>query len=342
MIIERVQLKNYRSLKDITLDELRNFNVFIGKNGSGKSHILEALELFFSDINLYQPVEKGFEDYLWFDRDTTVPVSFNLQITLSQKEINNIFTEDILKTLEPVGIKDVSVRDLEIHREIFKNSWTNKKISLGNWILLENDKIVTKVPVKISQRSKAEGSMPKKDKKSDVATKDVTQELITRILTQMTNLLKGSFKLIRTTRESGEKTAPGAPRVHLIDPETRNYITSIGQSRDRVGSRKWAHYADTFKGFSDLTLEPRGGEIHVRIDDLYVPLNFLGGGDQEILILERQLAEEGEFVFGIEEPETHLHADYVRKMFRHLKLRSKDMQMFIATLSPIFVDRTGF
>ncbi len=47
-------IQNYRSLKDITIDDLKQLNVFIGKNGSGKSHILEALELFFLNQRIHR------------------------------------------------------------------------------------------------------------------------------------------------------------------------------------------------------------------------------------------------------------------------------------------------
>jgi AAA15 family ATPase/GTPase len=81
--------------------------------------------------------------------------------------------------------------------------------------------------------------------------------------------------------------------------------------------------------------------LHTELGDLYLPLNLLGGGDQEVLLLERLLSESG-VVYGIEEPETHLHADYQRKLFNKFKSESKNSQMFLTTHSPIFVDRIDF
>ncbi len=43
-MITKIQIKNYKSIKDIEF-ELGNFNIFIGENGSGKSNILEAVAM---------------------------------------------------------------------------------------------------------------------------------------------------------------------------------------------------------------------------------------------------------------------------------------------------------
>lgn len=41
--INKLQIKNYKSIKEITLDNLSNFSVFAGSNGVGKSNLFEAL-----------------------------------------------------------------------------------------------------------------------------------------------------------------------------------------------------------------------------------------------------------------------------------------------------------
>lgn len=46
--IPRVHVKNFRSLVDETI-ELSDYNFFVGKNDSGKSNVLKALNLFFNN-----------------------------------------------------------------------------------------------------------------------------------------------------------------------------------------------------------------------------------------------------------------------------------------------------
>ena len=51
MIIEKIEIENFRSIKKkVTLEDspTSSFKVFVGPNNSGKSNILRALNLFFN------------------------------------------------------------------------------------------------------------------------------------------------------------------------------------------------------------------------------------------------------------------------------------------------------
>lgn len=44
-LIEKIQIKNYRGIQEGEIDNLKHTNIIVGRNGSGKSTILEALYL---------------------------------------------------------------------------------------------------------------------------------------------------------------------------------------------------------------------------------------------------------------------------------------------------------
>lgn len=136
MRLKRIEIKNYRSLKEITLDDLKNLNVFIGKNGSGKSHILEALELFFRDLNLLQPTEKGFEENLWFDGDKNVPIYFKIQIELTEKQIDDLFTKTFYDAIHLGENNKIKTKCITIESEIQSSYWSNKNVAFGDWSLV--------------------------------------------------------------------------------------------------------------------------------------------------------------------------------------------------------------
>ena len=48
MKIKRVQIENFRSIKSVDLN-LMSYMVFVGKNNSGKSNLMKAIDVFFND-----------------------------------------------------------------------------------------------------------------------------------------------------------------------------------------------------------------------------------------------------------------------------------------------------
>src|SRR5437016_1823385 len=45
MFLRALEIKNYRSLENVSLPSLSNFNVLVGRNNSGKSSVFSALAL---------------------------------------------------------------------------------------------------------------------------------------------------------------------------------------------------------------------------------------------------------------------------------------------------------
>ena len=57
MRIDRLEIDNFKNLKNfkIDIDESQLTSVFIGKNGAGKSNLLEAMVIIFRDLDLNTP-----------------------------------------------------------------------------------------------------------------------------------------------------------------------------------------------------------------------------------------------------------------------------------------------
>jgi len=84
MMINSLQIKNFRSLEDFNVRKVGNVNLIVGKNNSGKSTVLEALRIYAGNANqslLIKIAEGHDEKYLLneeqgqqdiFD-DTTLP-----------------------------------------------------------------------------------------------------------------------------------------------------------------------------------------------------------------------------------------------------------------------------
>jgi len=327
MKIREFEIRNYRSLKELKMDDLGDFIILIGKNGSGKSNILEALELFFVDLNIQSDYSKSFDPVTWYDKRTQKPIEFIVKLELENDDLTKILSPEIL---EKVGVGLAAFdKSLLIHRKIEVNMWKNVEANLGGVLEIKEGKAWF-LGVKEPEETRA--TIPPELKRQ------IPPETANQILVNINNLLKNSFKLIRSPRESAERPAPTI-RPSIIDPESKSYLTSLATSpKTREEETIWFDFEEQFGRMSQKTLQGRGVNLMFRIGDLFLPIELGGSGDQALMILMRQFLDEKPF-YGIEEPETRFHHDYQRKVFSYLRKISKERQIFMATHSSVFVDK---
>ena len=89
MRVETVQVRNFRSVAVSELESCDGFNVLIGKNNSGKSNILAAINAFFAAINdgnvvCLNPLIRRREDF--YNRNTESPAEVTLSFSLDDEE----------------------------------------------------------------------------------------------------------------------------------------------------------------------------------------------------------------------------------------------------------------
>lgn len=88
--IKRIHIKNFRSLVDETI-ELSDFNFFVGKNDSGKSNVLKALNLFFNKCTDFDTPFEFESDYSQFAKKGSkqaaeITISLDIVIPSTFKE----------------------------------------------------------------------------------------------------------------------------------------------------------------------------------------------------------------------------------------------------------------
>jgi AAA15 family ATPase/GTPase len=322
MRIRDIEVQNYRSLKELKMSNLGSFVILVGKNGSGKSNILEALELFFVDLNIQSDYSKSFDAATWYDKRSMSPIEFIIKLELENDDLENILTGEILKRID-VGLEAFD-KYLVIHRKIEVNLWKNVEADLGGILEIKEGKV---------------SYIPKESEAKELQKKrPITPEIANLILVNINTVLKNSFKLIRSPRESAERPVPTI-RPTIVDPESRSYLTNLASNpKDRDEELVWIEFQDEFLIASNKTLQSRGANLMFRIGDLFLPIELGGSGDQALMILMRQLLDKKPF-YGIEEPETRFHHDFQRKVFSYLTKISQERQIFVATHSSVFVDK---
>ena len=106
MKIKKITIKNFRGIKNQTIDNITNSLVLIGKNNSGKSAFLTAIRLFFGD---YAPKEKDFyKNSNHFEIEVQLEISDNYLLdSFLDKKMG--FTKIPSSANEFNGIKDGTV-----------------------------------------------------------------------------------------------------------------------------------------------------------------------------------------------------------------------------------------
>lgn len=331
MKIRQVIISNYRSLKNIKLEDIGDLAVFIGPNSSGKSNILESIFMFFNEFD--PSIERNIgsiDDYIWFDRDPTDPIEFTFTFELNKVELAKLLPSEVY---ESITVKDINV--LEITRNIIGKpqaaTWRTSEVKVNNTSLIKARKFVFK-PKAAEPPEQPSSKKPPTDF-SGVILQNISQQL------------KGRFKLISAARNAPMTPTGISMRSAFLQASILADLTKLGQTigRPRQEEIKWIDIDENVRracrNVADLRIMGNRVAIREKESDMYFPIEATGGGYQEIVGLVCQLLKEGDVIIGIEEPELHLHPELARQFFSVIKELSSKNQVFLTTHSTVFVDQ---
>lgn len=406
MQITNISIKRYGSIKEVDFP-VSNLTILVGKNGSGKSFILESLYRFFTDFNsLGGGITGGTSDYLWFERDASEPIEIGLDFQLTDDEVAKIFpftapNIDLFK--ERIG-KDFT--NLKIVRTIDLGSgWHTKIVQWGNIEFVSGDKPISinelnsalfpysnfgkyvvyffengRGPTNIggprllvdTEKKVAYNCSPQIDQmisqnviRSDLSTYNqdfrswatqngytlnervpdqsevpetvsINPQNIQDSLTNLTNTLRNKFKLIPAIRDNRVQAGIRQP---FLDPQLLQVLTQLSVATARPDEIRWTDFRRIAEKLLDKRLEPNPGQILIHDQELRLPTAHIGGGEQSLIGLMWLLSEPN-VIFGVEEPEGHLHADLIKTFFMWVREVSKTTQVFLITHSPLMVDKS--
>lgn len=300
--------------------------VLIGANSSGKSNLLEALAMFFGQFDPAPSRALGpVSDYIWFDRDFSRPITFRFVLELSRTELDRVISNQGSKSTEGTDQNEV-----QITRSITGTpqaaTITTTDVSINGEVIVKDTKFIQptpKTPVAVA-------------KPPAQAT-----ELLGQTLQGLSQTCQKAYMMIFAARNYVAPPTRVGDRTQIIQPTITSELAQIGQSLDRPQIAKWGRIEDFTKKVSpaieDLRIVSSQVTIRETNRDERFPISLVGGGHQEVVTIMHQL-ETDSGIFGIEEPEIHLHPQLARRLFNTLKEISARKQIFLATHSTMFVD----
>lgn len=141
MKIQEIEIAGYGSLKQVSFTELGDKTVLVGKNGSGKSFIFEALEHFFKEFSLVGGTSaiQG-NEYLWHRRDIRRPITMRVVLHFTQEEANTIIYPWLGASIGTLGSNEGLLKITRVLQ--YEQGWHTANLSWAGVPIVENDEIM--------------------------------------------------------------------------------------------------------------------------------------------------------------------------------------------------------
>jgi predicted ATPase len=328
MKITKFWAKGYRSLRDVTLDPLGDFNIFYGPNGAGKSNILDAIQTLFALIPL------------------AANVSFEI---IQSQDVSNILREDDFDLRQPKGsiwlgatftgkLKPASklpaIEQITIELEIVK---------------LHKNQFMMTSPI-ISINHQWDTDMAFINSRYLIALSEFARGVLTHL---------GVTRTLTVDEERSEGRRRGRSTGTIPDGEVVRALFAAKNARDKAQRKRFDTVREFLakhlhRGPLDVFMDGDTQQLELR-EQLPEPnptgadisLDRAGHGVIQLYaIVATILLAEGRLV-AIEEPEAHLHAPTLGRQLRSLLYQMVQeglvSQLFVATHSNLFdLDSTGY
>lgn len=367
MFLRTLQIKNYRSLEDVTLDGLSNFNVLIGRNNAGKSSVFGALTLLNSIVHgAHANWETAFTA-----QDTTRQLEIRLLFDIRSKDRDTLI-ENAGSNLDDTRLD--AMRNSPLFRMVeyyFKSEPEPNALNLhklrimaedGGWAtilsLRGNEKGETpSFNVLNLQAAIPSGNLFESEALSGYLNRHPIENSIRRaymlhivpnttdparwLLWRLGKYLNEAF-FFNPFRHSEERM-----QAHQTERLAQNGA-NLAQVLHTINSNNRPKFSEIEEfiqaalpdiGVLQTPLTGSNTEVSFRAADggYFIKLHAMGGGIEQLLMTAAVLltTDEESSLF-LEEPESHLHAGAQRFLIE--KLQQENRQVFITSHSPTFIN----
>lgn len=331
MHIKKFWVRGYRSLADVTLNELGSFNIFYGPNGSGKSNIIDALQaLFFLMPNAVDSAY-GSDDKLSF-REAGREASRWIRADdfFARQQTNEIVLGAIIE--DPVSQFDgVSFQGTAVHKV---------DVELKFWRVRQGDFNLRITHLYINGQKPG---LPF----SDAEVRQVLRGIVPQAFSYLGPSRTLSAKAIYDGGPNDSRIVGTIPDAQIVRELFRAKNSTDKRTRERFDELRKFMAQRLGRGEFDVLLNEETGNLELRemllapnplgVD---IPVDHAGLGVVQVYSIIAAIKLSNGRLVALEEPEAHLHAPSLGRELRVLLTElvgDKSIhQLFIATHSNLF------
>lgn len=311
-MIEKIEIQYFRSIYRVTIANIKDINVFSGKNDAGKSNVLKALNLFFNN-------------HIVFDGDYSFIENYNLQ------RLEEVRRETV-KGKQFIQIKITFRRGKQFEKTLPDSFTVSKKWNRDDELpqMTDNIEMQLKKHGRVyNARSRASLTRFLNNVRYIYVPAIKDQRLFSEMLKKLQNVvyskkLSGNEQLTSSLSTLYENVVLATKELSDEFKKATNVDSMIATPTEVDELYKTLHII-TSMADGTVSLENRGDGIRVR----YIPsiLNYLAQNASE------------NFVWGFEEPENSLEFNMAREMAEDFyEIYARNSLIMLTTHSPAFID----
>jgi len=361
MRIFDISILNFRGVKSLIKLKAGDINSFVGKNDSGKSNILKALDAFFNDKFTPNDVFKGISE----NEKTEISIRFEPQENINPLalDIDGKISLTKVFTFNSAGklVKELFYSCNDINSEQYSNCWGIKEAEING--------VLTALSVEFSRAGRGVTNLSKielidsntiglgrveKRHLADEYFKNIKKQYefiempefslfdAEQDLNVASTAFQSQFKPIATQSLQDNSTLTSQIETNVQnDLETEfSIITDLMKRNvpnlEKIKPSVTCNWGNLVK--FDLSLK-------FTSDIFEIPIANKGTGFKRLLMVAyfeylAQKTTKKYQIFGIEEPETFLHPELQNDLLDSIITLSENSQFFITTHSPIFAGAT--
>ncbi len=319
-LVKKVKIEGVRSIENQELDVTGSCSVFVGKNSSGKSNALRALNLFFNgEIEPGKPIEFNRDHFEKIPRKRTKK---RIAVTVSFGLPDNFKLRQGLEAISQLGGEFLISRVWELDQ--FRKPIEHIEAFTGGQLIENGDEIGRQFLTLINYRY-----IPNRTVPSDIL-RDEAQAIAALIFGRM----------------KGDNHA--AALLQKLNEAAGRMLADANESLSKIGSPLSAPSVSTSDSIGEMLT--MGGFQASGAHGLPVQDEDWGAGHQAFFLYQVLFTLDTSYsnyfgwkqatIWGVEEPEAALHRDLETRLAEQFRKwafdQGKKLQLFITTHSPIF------
>ncbi|MCL4858793.1 MAG: AAA family ATPase [Caldilineaceae bacterium] len=311
MRIERFQIQGFKSIRELAVEGLADINVFFGMNNVGKSNMFQALELW------HWVILAGKSQTQHGTHPITYEVTSESLATRFGSSLSRLGSpEPILVRVDLSGV-DSETRLIEKNQRLtvevtVRQTATAIRCEVKNIVRQKNDELDRRISI-----SQLVASLPR-------------------------------FHIVHAARRlQVEQRTAQTPAETINDANLKQalfyaYLSSDIEQKKRLNAIKRVLAEPPYSlGELDIALDPATDRIEIGFvrPDGRLPIENLGSGAQQLILVLGQIFLNDYPIIAVEEPETNLSPQHQEHLMATLRTLMEDpavklQQLFVATHSP--------